>query len=125
MPTANAPKNISIRLKKTDGEEFQLLLPTGQSLMMGLRDARQLLGVCGGNAACGTCRLTVDSAWIHRLPPMLRVEKRLISALVDENSTDRLACQIKLESWMEGLAVQLPENAMPDQSPAFLTTERK
>jgi CDP-4-dehydro-6-deoxyglucose reductase len=109
MQASPATAKVTITLKNSDGEALQMALPSGQNLMTALRDLQLLPGICGGNAACGTCRLTVDQTWIHQLQPMQRAEKRLISALAGGNSFDRLACQIKLESWMEGLVVQLPE----------------
>jgi len=111
MHPPQAPPKVTITLKKRDGKDFQMTMPTGQTLMTALRSSQLIPGICGGNAACGTCRLTIDRSWIRRLQPMERAERRLITALAGENSSDRLACQIKLESWMEGLVVQLPEKS--------------
>ncbi|PKO92490.1 MAG: hypothetical protein CVU15_05015 [Betaproteobacteria bacterium HGW-Betaproteobacteria-1] len=108
MKSSQVPPIVTITLKISDDEEFQMTMPTGQTLMTALHSSQLIPGICGGNAACGTCRLTIDRSWIRRLPPMERAERRLITALAGKNSSDRLACQIKLEPWMEGLVVRLP-----------------
>jgi CDP-4-dehydro-6-deoxyglucose reductase len=63
--------------------------------------------VCGGNKACGTCRVRVDPDWFARLPSADKVESNLLNCLKQRSETDRLACQIPINPSLEGLVVHL------------------
>lgn len=68
-------------------------------------------GDCGGQAACGTCHIFVDRAWIEKTGradsetelPMLEM-----SESIEDNS--RLACQIHLTTDLDGLILHIPES---------------
>ena len=65
-----------------------------------------VLGNCGGGAACGTCHVYVDPAWLERLPAPDSIESDMLELLEDtrrENS--RLGCQIRLAEALDGLTV--------------------
>jgi 3-ketosteroid 9alpha-monooxygenase subunit B len=53
-------------------------------------------GICGGQASCGTCRISIAAPWDNTLPPASRSERRLLDALPNPTSTHRLACQVRL-----------------------------
>lgn len=104
----SAPRDVAVHVA-TEGQAAQVLtLPVGQSLMTGLQAAGRVRGVCGGRAACGSCRVEVDAAWLARLAPAGRTEARLLAVLNDPRPTHRLACQITLTAELDRLPVALP-----------------
>jgi 2Fe-2S ferredoxin len=63
-----------------------------------------VLGNCGGGAACGTCHVYVDAAWLARLPGPDSIEADMLEILEDTRSDNsRLGCQIKLGEALDGL----------------------
>ncbi len=80
----------------------------GTTLMETLRDARLIMGVCGGAKSCGTCRVVVDSEWFERLTPADRGEKRLLRSLEESGPWDRLACQVVLTPELADLQISIP-----------------
>jgi ferredoxin len=80
----------------------------GEPLLGALRAAAvPIRSVCGGKASCGTCRVTVAAAWLARLPPAQRTERRLLACLEGAGPDDRLACQVTLAADHDGLAVRV------------------
>jgi CDP-4-dehydro-6-deoxyglucose reductase, E3 len=78
----------------------------GETLLVALKRAGMpLLAVCGGQAACGTCLITVAPAWLPHLPPQSRVERNLLGAIGEGEEGDRLACQITLSPDHDGLEI--------------------
>ncbi|MGE1151756.1 FAD-binding oxidoreductase [Pseudomonas kitaguniensis] len=80
------------------------------TLMLALRDAQLIQGVCNGQQSCGTCRLTLPKTWFDALPEATRSEARLLRALPGASPHDRLACQIALTPDLEGMQVLLTES---------------
>ena len=67
-------------------------------------------GDCGGQAACATCHVFVDQAWIDRTgraDPDVEVPLLELAEGIQDNS--RLACQIKLTAALDGLVLRMPE----------------
>jgi len=67
-------------------------------------------GDCGGQAACATCHVFVDPAWLDRTgraDPDLEWPMIELSEGAEENS--RLACQITLTAALDGLVLRMPE----------------
>lgn len=65
---------------------------------------------CGGNCACGTCRVYVDEAWQARLPEARDGEREMIEYSGDANPGVRLSCQIRVTDELDGLVLRLPRN---------------
>jgi CDP-4-dehydro-6-deoxyglucose reductase, E3 len=101
---------IEVRMRKGKDEWRSLQLSAGQSLMEGLRSGGYLQGVCGGRAACGTCRVGIDPLWLASLEPASRTEQCLLATLDDAQPNDRLACQVMLSKAHEGLDFTLPDH---------------
>ena len=100
---------ISVSLSSTHDGRREMDLPSGQSLMVSLRDAGLIQGICGGNQSCGTCRVTLDPASFSRLKPIERTERRLLQALEECGPYDRLSCQIRVEADLDGISFALPD----------------
>lgn len=67
-------------------------------------------GDCGGQAACATCHVFVDPAWIERTGRAdADTELPLLGLTEGATEHSRLACQITLSSALDGLVLQLPE----------------
>lgn len=85
-----------------DGKARPLAVTAGSPLMPALAQAGLLAGVCGGQGACGTCRVRIRPPWLERLAPPARQESRLLDAL-DSLPGHRLACQIAMSADLDGL----------------------
>lgn len=67
-------------------------------------------GDCGGQAACATCHVFVDQAWLDRTgraDPDIELPLLELAEGIQDNS--RLACQIKLSAALDGLVLRMPE----------------
>jgi CDP-4-dehydro-6-deoxyglucose reductase len=100
-------ENIRIAVRSTDGKRLQLALATGTRVLTALQHAGLVQGVCGGNKSCGTCRITVGTAWFDALMPADRVERLLLAALHGGDPADRLACQITASTALNGLSISI------------------
>lgn len=79
----------------------------GETLLSALtRHGMPIGSVCGGNGACGTCRVRIPPAWRDRLPSIARPEQRLL-AFIGAQAGDRLACRIPLTADLDGLEIGL------------------
>jgi 2Fe-2S ferredoxin len=65
---------------------------------------------CGGNAACGTCHVYVDEAWIDRIgPARTGSEQQMLQLTDDSRANSRLACQITLTDDLDGMILRMPQ----------------
>ena len=81
----------------------------GESLMIALKRAgAALLAVCGGKAACGTCKVALAPAWLARVSPAGPRELRLLRH-IGAGQDERLSCQIPLTADLNGLEVCVRE----------------
>lgn len=64
-----------------------------------------LIGGCGGAGICGSCLVNIDPEWINKLDEPEFSEQDLLECLPMYKSTSRLACQVKLNSNLDGLIV--------------------
>ena len=101
-----------LKVLDRNGRAHEVDAPFGRPLMFTLRDDAGLPveGLCGGCAACGTCHVYIDEAWVDRLPPRGSSEAMMLDSLshFDERAS-RLACQIvpTPELDIEGLTLRL------------------
>jgi ferredoxin len=104
-------ETVTVVLRSKGDGVVVLSLPTGESLMHGLRSRGVgITSVCHGRAICGMCRVLVDSAATSLAAPG-RDERRLLDVLPDTTPDHRLACQILLGPEYEGTAFVLDEPA--------------
>ena len=81
---------------------------TGVALMEIIRDAgMDIEAACGGCAACATCHVYVDSAWIDKLAPANEEETDMLDLAMDVTEESRLSCQIEFSDDLDGLKVTL------------------
>jgi 2Fe-2S ferredoxin len=94
-----------------NGTKHEIDLQEGNSVMQGAvnNGIPGIDGDCGGECACGTCHVYVDSAWIDKLDPVNEAEASMLSFADGAQPNSRLSCQIKMSSELTGLIVGLPE----------------
>jgi 2Fe-2S ferredoxin len=96
-----------------DGTRHTVELAEGISLMIGAvsNGIRGIDGDCGGNCACATCHVHVNSDWLAAVgPPASESEHELLQLSADVAADSRLACQIAMRDELDGIVVRLPES---------------
>lgn len=95
-----------------DGTRHTIDVADGQTLMEGAT-ANVVPGIdgdCGGCAACGTCHVHVDAAWLDAAGPATDVEKDMLQFADGVAADSRLSCQIRMRADLDGIVVHLPES---------------
>lgn len=101
--------DISIQVEDREGNITSLIAPTdmGLNLMEFLKASEyDILATCGGMALCATCCVDVMEGE-EKLKEMTDDEYAMLDTLPDLLPNSRLACQLQLNSSMNGLIVRL------------------
>lgn len=103
---------IQIYLTDPRGAEEELSAPEGYTLLQAAQDAGLdgLVAECAGNCACATCHCYVEFVPDQALSEPSHEEQQMldfVAAPREENS--RLACQIIINSHMQGMRVRIAE----------------
>jgi CDP-4-dehydro-6-deoxyglucose reductase len=107
-PDAASAKPVSVTLWEA-GQPRAVQAFEGESLMLALKRAGlPLLAVCGGQGACGTCKVAFPPEWADRLSSPSNRELRLLTHLKAMEG-ERLSCRIALSAALEGLEVDACE----------------
>lgn len=69
-----------------------------------------IVAECGGNCACGTCRIYVDEAWREKTGEASEIEGATMDITDDLLPGKRLSCQITVTEELNGLVVRIPES---------------
>jgi 2Fe-2S ferredoxin len=87
-------------------------VPAGLSVMEGAvrNNVPGIDADCGGAAACATCHVYVDEAWLARTGERTDMEAAMLEFAEAVAPNSRLACQIKVGPQLDGLVVRLPES---------------
>jgi 2Fe-2S ferredoxin len=95
--------------KSADGTDHVRDVEEGMSLMRAAleSDVPGIQAECGGAAACATCQVMLDSAWVDRVPPAADLELSMLDE-EDEAIHLRLSCQITATAELDGLIVHIP-----------------
>lgn len=67
-------------------------------------------GDCGGAAACATCHVFVDPAWLAATGEQTAMEASMLEFAEGVEANSRLACQIQVTARLDGLILRLPES---------------
>lgn len=100
---------IQITFIEADGTDHVVFGRPGHSVMETAKrnGVPGIIAECGGNAACATCQVLIEPAWIDVVGPPNVMEAQLLD-LIDSQPQSRLSCQIKLRDAHDGLAVRIP-----------------
>ena len=92
------------------GKEHVLEVEPGYSVMQGAinNNVRGIIAECGGACSCATCHVYIDEAWADKVEPKGEMEEAMLEAVMDEQPTSRLSCQIKVTEALDGLVVRMP-----------------
>jgi len=101
---------VSVTFIDATGREFAVDAPAGATLMEAAitHEIPSIVGFCGGMGACGTCHCYPAAPWLEKLPPVGDNEDDTLARVPDRRPASRLACQIPLETSLDGLVVHLP-----------------
>ncbi|MBU6269223.1 MAG: 2Fe-2S iron-sulfur cluster binding domain-containing protein [Sphingomonadales bacterium] len=102
---------VAVTFIEADGARFVVDCAVGGSLMEAARaaDIKGILADCGGNCACGTCRVFVDEGWLDRLAPIAELEEATLDMRDEPQANERLSCQLPVTEAMDGMVVRLPK----------------
>ena len=88
---------VTMRYVDRDGAEREVTANVGESLMT-VATGNKVLGIdgdCGGNCACGTCNVLIESQVALTLNPPDAVEPELLEFIGSDASKGyRLGCQV-------------------------------
>lgn len=102
----------SIIVRDTDGNEHVVEGTPGLSVMKIIREngLDDVIGLCGGNCACGTCHVLVDPAFAAKLAPIGEDESDVLDMTECRQGASRLACQIEFSEALDGLRVTIADD---------------
>lgn len=95
---------------ESNGTAHTVEVEVGCSVMQGAVSNRipGIVAECGGNCACGTCRVYVDAAWREKTGEASDLEEATMEVREDPTAGKRLSCQIKVTEELDGLIVRMP-----------------
>ncbi len=93
------------------GTRHRVEVAAGLSLMRAAID-NQVPGIdadCGGQCACATCHVYVDTDWQTLAGSRTPMEEDMLSFASATLPNSRLACQIPVTQALDGLVVTMPD----------------
>lgn len=66
---------------------------------------------CNGIAACSTCHIIIDDAFIKKFPPPEEAELDMLDLAWGVTPNSRLGCQIRFSNQCNGMLITIPEMA--------------
>ena len=103
---------VKITFVEHDGRKTVVDARPGVSLMKNAvaADVPGVLAECGGNCACGTCRIYFDPEWGKLMPSPRESEVEMLDYWHEQGDGVRLSCQVPVVEAMEGMVLRLPES---------------
>lgn len=98
------------------GEGQTIDATAGKSLMKNAvrNRVRGIVGECGGNTRCGTCRIYAPNEWLAQMEAPRGDELEMIDFTGDMTPGVRLSCQIEVTDAMEGMCIRMPQDPYPE-----------
>ena len=103
---------VKITFVEHDGSLTEVDARPGLSLMKNAVAAGVpgVLAECGGNCACGTCRIYFDPQWATLMPEPRDSETEMLDYWNEPGEGVRLSCQVPVVEGMAGMVLRLPES---------------
>jgi 2Fe-2S ferredoxin len=114
LPKIRRTTLIELTFIEHNGEVHNVRAAPGTNLMQAALD-NNVPGIdadCGGSCACGTCHVFIDTSWMDKAGEPSESECAMLEMTPEKNEMSRLACQITVETPLNGLVVKLPEFQM-------------
>lgn len=98
-----------VSVTTTEGVKSDFDAQDGISLMENLRDNGydDVIALCGGIMACATCHVYVDEIWLAKIGGPSPEESEILEGSGFRKENSRLSCQIKVDSSLDGLILEL------------------
>lgn len=95
---------------EANGIKHVVEIEPGWSVMEGaVRNAVPgIVAECGGNCACGTCRVYVEERWRAIVGEASELEEATLEIREDPHAGERLSCQITVTDELDGFVVGTP-----------------
>ena len=95
-----------MKIVNRDGVHHDLAPQDGKTLMPQLRPLKVgVIGMCNGNAACGTCHVYVEPERFDDLPLIDEYEEEMLAELESREPNSRLSCQLVYEPSLADLTL--------------------
>jgi ferredoxin, 2Fe-2S len=107
MPVPMGEAMVKITYVDPGGGAHCVDVPAGCTLMEGAvdNDIAGILAECGGNCACGTCRIHVPAEWREAIEEPAHLEAAMLEFHELAGTDLRLSCQIRVTPALEGIRV--------------------
>ena len=93
-----------------DGSRHHVEAQDGLSVMEVLRQLGiGIAGECEGSAACASCHVWVDAAWLARLPEPEGAEADMLDCAFNTRAGSRLSCHLRVGPELDGLELAMPQ----------------
>lgn len=81
-------------------------------LMFQLRPKKLgIIGLCNGNAVCGTCHVYMEKEWLDRLPEIGELEEERLAQIPTRGDNSRLTCQLEYRPELDGIEMTVAPRA--------------
>lgn len=103
-------QKISVSFVDKDGEEHQIKVPIGMSILEAAHENDiELEGACEGSLACSTCHVIVmDMEYYNILEDPADEENDMLDLAFGLTETSRLGCQIIAKPELDGIRLAIP-----------------
>ncbi|OMO85735.1 hypothetical protein CCACVL1_10033 [Corchorus capsularis] len=103
-------ETISVTFVSKDGEETQIRVPVGMSMLEAAHENDlELEGACEGSLACSTCHVVVmDMEYYNKLEDPTDEENDMLDLAFGLTETSRLGCQIVARPELDGIRLAIP-----------------
>eukprot|EP00941_MAST-03F_sp_MAST-3F-sp1_P005884 g5884.t1 len=101
---------VKFTFVEPDGEEVVVEADVGDTLLDIAHDNEiEIEGACGGECACSTCHVILESELYDSLEEPEEEEEDMLDLALNLTDTSRLGCQIEVTEAMNGVKIYLPE----------------
>ncbi|KAI4335165.1 hypothetical protein L6164_013835 [Bauhinia variegata] len=103
-------KTISVTFVDKDGEEKNIEVPIGMSMLEAAhQNDIELEGACEGSLACSTCHVIVmDEDYYNKLEEPTDEENDMLDLAFGLTETSRLGCQVIAKPELDGIRLAIP-----------------